>query len=459
MLILQAGGIIKGHSADFKLADRGRIGANACQLNSYVHRHHSEPLLNRPAGKVPHMTSAVLRVVIVVSLAHAMVHVFEQSVASVEQIVADEYQVGTDRSGLLGTAFRLPFGLLALVAGYWADRLGTRRMLILFLIGCAGASLAMLPVRSLPGIHVNLLVMGCFASIYHPAGLALIANRVSPEKRGLALGIHGVLGSTGIAGAPFIAAVVFGFGTVSWRQYYGLLAIPAVLIAGLIAALIRDRRRLPPQTAADLRFNTDRMQWRPYLLVVCAGGLSGVVYGGFLHFLPRYLDSAGVLAGWDLSAESARNYLSAGALACGAVGQFTAGWFARPERLERMTLGILVVSVPLLTGMAFASGSMRFVLVCAFAVVHFMNQPVINSLLPQFVPTSRASTGFGFSNMVGFSCSAAGPAIAGLMTSDQTRYLLLAAVGLGAVVIAFPLLFRDREAVPKRSPATEDADS
>ncbi len=386
------------------------------------------------------MNRSLLRVVLVVSCAHAMVHVFEQSVASVEQIVGQEFSVGTAQSGLLGTAFRLPFGLLALFAGYWADRLGARRMLIVFLVGCALSACAMLPLRQLSWIQCNLLVMGCFASIYHPAGLALISRAVPAEQRGMALGVHGVLGSIGIAGAPFIAALAFSVGGFAWRQYYALLAVPAGVIAVLVFVVVRERPP-PPRTSGGAHpEEPTSVAWRSYLRVVMAGGLSGVVYGGFLHFLPRYLDSAGVLASSGLAAESARNYLTAGALLCGAVGQFTAGWFARPSRLEAMMLGILLVSVPLLLGMSLADGGMRLLAASAFALVHFMNQPVINSLLPQYVPLARRSAGFGFSNLVGFGCSAAGPALTGLMHTDRQRYVLLAGVAAAAACVAWPLL-------------------
>ena len=82
------------------------------------------------------MSSATLRLVLLVSCCHALVHVYEHSLASVEQlVVADEaFDVPAERqekvSGVLGNWLRLPFGLCALLAGWLADRFGAKRLLL-----------------------------------------------------------------------------------------------------------------------------------------------------------------------------------------------------------------------------------------------------------------------------------------------------------------------------------------
>ena len=75
------------------------------------------------------MSRAVLLLVLLVSTAHALVHVFELSLPSVEQDLSQEYRPGDEAaqkqlSGRMAGAWRLPFGLGALVAGLLVDRLG-----------------------------------------------------------------------------------------------------------------------------------------------------------------------------------------------------------------------------------------------------------------------------------------------------------------------------------------------
>ena len=63
------------------------------------------------------MNSQTFRLVLLVSFAHAMVHMFEHALPAVELMIAEDLEVTKTQTGVLGTAWRLPFGLGAL----WLD--------------------------------------------------------------------------------------------------------------------------------------------------------------------------------------------------------------------------------------------------------------------------------------------------------------------------------------------------
>ena len=121
---------------------------------------------------------------------------------------------GVSLEELLPVAFPgyLLFGVLAPLAGLAADRWGEGRLLTLCLLligaGLLGAGLAPSPLL----LGVGLAVVGAGASIYHPAGLALISQGV--RARGRALGSNGVWGNLGIAGAPLCAGALALLGCV-----------------------------------------------------------------------------------------------------------------------------------------------------------------------------------------------------------------------------------------------------
>ena len=103
---------------------------------------------------------------------------------------------------------------------------------------------------------------------------------------------------------------------------------------------------------------------------------------------------------------------------------------------------------PPLIWMAFAEGPSRFVAACVLAVIHFMNQPVYNSLIAQHIPASRRSLGYGFSNMMCFGIGAFGPYFAGQFMGDTAVYGGLAAVATAAGLFAtYSLIVRDRQSV------------
>lgn len=389
------------------------------------------------------MNSQTFRLVLLVSFAHAMVHMFEHALPAVELMIAEDLEVTKTQTGVLGTAWRLPFGLGALLAGWLTDRFGSKRMLMIYLCGCMATAFGVWWAPSWSWLFVMMLAMGSFASIYHPAGLSLLSRETTPESRGKALGWHGIFGSLGIALAPFLASIVFSTGVVGWREYYLVLIPPAFLITILLLKLrvTSEAPRVSNLSNPEHRTiePTNRsIPWSRFLLLVAAGALSGFVYASFLHFLPRYLDETG-LRPENWSADSFRNALATITLLCAAVGQGIAGRIADPSRLHRQLTAIYLLNVPPLVWMAFAEGPSRLLATCLLALIHFMNQPIYNSLIAEIIPDSRRSTGYGFSNLICFGIGAFGPGLTGLILSDQIMYLTLAIVAAVSGVISFTI--------------------
>ena len=378
------------------------------------------------------MNSQTFRLVLLVSFAHAMVHMFEHALPAVELMIAEDLEVTKTQTGLLGTAWRLPFGLGALLAGWLTDRYGSKKMLLVYLLGCMATAFGVWWAPSWLWLFVMMLAMGTFASIYHPAGLSLLSRETTPETRGKALGWHGIFGSLGIALAPFLASVVFSTGSVDWREYYLVLIPPALLITILLLKLhvTSEPEKTSHNSQIDapvVKESSSPIPWNRFLFLVSAGALSGFVYASFLHFLPRYLDDTG-LRPENWSAESFRNSLATITLLCAAVGQGIAGRIADPSRLHRQLTIIYLLNVPPLIWMAFAEGPSRLLATCLLALIHFMNQPIYNSLIAEIIPDSRRSTGYGFSNLVCFGIGAFGPGLTGLILNDRAMYLTLAAI-------------------------------
>ena len=153
----------------------------------------------------------LLRVILLVSCAHALVHLYELSLPSVEQDIALEFygqdtQLGKRHIGEMANLWRLAFGFGALLAGWLIDRVGPRRMLAVYLLGCGITCFTAALSWNTGALYVSMFLMGSFGSIYHPAGLTLISQKVPDESRTWALGIHGIFGSIGIGVAPLLAA-------------------------------------------------------------------------------------------------------------------------------------------------------------------------------------------------------------------------------------------------------------
>lgn len=386
------------------------------------------------------MTRATLRLVLLVSCAHALVHVYELSFPSVEQLIARDFRVGMETTGALGNVWRFPFGLGAFAAGWLVDRFGSKRLLVIYLSGCAVTSLLAAWSFDLAMLFATMFLMGTFASIYHPAGLAMISHETTPETHTRALGIHGIFGSVGIAGAPFLAAVALWLGA-TWRQYYLFLALPGGVLALVLLFFLKDhhQERMRAAAASGERLNTaDDGNRAAFLLLITVGAMAGFIYAGLMNFLPRYLDSAR-LGSAAMPRETLGNLLTAGVLLVGVIGQYTAGRIARPTTLEPLLTAILFGMAPFLFWMSVAEGPSRVVAAGLFALIHFMHQPIYNALVARYVSSARRSLGYGISNTMSFGVGSFGASFAGYAQTSLRTYASLAVVAIVASLLSLVL--------------------
>lgn len=392
---------------------------------------------------------AVFRLVLLVSCAHALVHSYELALPSIEQKVTadftDDSQEGKALSGRLSNWWRLLWGVGAPLAGLLVDRIGGRKMLAVYLLGCAAMCLLTTFSSSLTTLYAAMIGMGAFASIYHPAGLALISHETTIDNRPRAMGLHGILGSAGITLAPLLAALVLwlGFG---WREYYVWLAVPGLLL-GLYFATHSGQRKGDQQKAAapvPAPESRDQGQWASFVALTTLAFLQGFVYSAVMSFITRYLSAwhPTWASGFD---DALDRFATAGVLVIGCAGQFAAGRFARHKLLERQLTAVTFANSPLLLLMAFAPNNLRVPVAGLFALVHFMNQPLYNSLVATYTPRRSRSLCYGLSFAAAFGLGGFGSRFAGNSQDEQLIYCVLAGASAVAGCVGVVLCFMNRD--------------
>ncbi len=411
--------------------------------------------MSRPAS----LSGPVLRLILLIACAHAMVHVYELSLPSVEQNIAGEYYenapiAGKQFTGILSTCWRLMWGLGALVAGWIVDRYGGRLMLAVYLLGCGTLCASVLGLYSITDITVVMLLLGGFASIYHPAGLALISHETDSRTLPRALGLHGIFGSLGIGATPLAVALVSQF-SGNWRTWYAVVAVPSFLLAAIFVWQARSHSKNKGQRPPVSEYDEDsQAAWREFWTLVLVAILQGFIYSAIMSFLPRYLSTtfqtdANTLVASTPANDTATqittgNMLASIVLLTGCLGQYLAGWFARPEKLERQLTLILFGNAPFLLCMALAESWFRPVAAGLFALVHFMLQPVANSLIAKYTPSERRSLCYGISFGLSLGLGSFGAWFAGYALNDRTVYGTLALVSLLAGIGGLVLMWFSR---------------
>jgi MFS family permease len=125
------------------------------------------------------------------------------------------------------------FGILALPAGWLADRWSRQGMIAVFFIGIGIASVATSLATTPVEMAIGLFVVGAFAAIYHPVGLALVVQKFA--KTGTAIGINGVFGNLGVGSAALITGYFIDNG--GWRAAFIVPGILSLLIGLAYTAL------------------------------------------------------------------------------------------------------------------------------------------------------------------------------------------------------------------------------
>ena len=89
-------------------------------------------------------------------------------------------------------------------------------MLAIFFVGIGASAILTGFARNPFELAVGLTLIGLFASIYHPVGIAMLVE--GREKVGKLLGVNGVAGNLGLAAAAIVAASLSE--AVSWRAAF-----------------------------------------------------------------------------------------------------------------------------------------------------------------------------------------------------------------------------------------------
>src|SRR5262249_13834382 len=182
--------------------------------------------------------SAERAIILVTSLAHYLCHLGEMMFPCVLAPVLEEFGLAPHQATLLALLGYILLGAGALPAGACADAWEPRKLLAIYFVAMAASAAAVALAPGLGLLFVALTALGLAASIYHPAGLAMLS--LGTTRRSRAMGINGVAGNLGIASAPLVAWMsVHELG--DWRWAYGIVAGLCLVGGAIILSALSPR--------------------------------------------------------------------------------------------------------------------------------------------------------------------------------------------------------------------------
>jgi MFS family permease len=139
--------------------------------------------------------------------------------------------------GVLFGVQSLVFALAMAPLGRLADKLGKRKFLIaglvLVMLSAGGVALA----RSYSMLLLCVVVYALGSSMFEPAGVATLSDRMPPERQGTALGIYALLEDVGWAIGPALGGVLWGMSGP--RAPFMMSSLAAAIGVGLSLWVIR----------------------------------------------------------------------------------------------------------------------------------------------------------------------------------------------------------------------------
>jgi MFS family permease len=185
------------------------------------------------------------------------------------------------------------FGLFSLPAGWLADRWSRDGMMVVFFIGIGLASIAASFATTPLQISIGLLVIGIFAAIYHPVGLAIVTMRW--RNTGIRLAMNGVWGNLGVASAALITGYLIDNG--GWRLAFLLPGFLSIALGVLYALMRRDSimqdHKAPKPTAARTakpEAHLRHMLLRVSAIVFLTTAVSSIIFQSTTFALPKMFD-------------------------------------------------------------------------------------------------------------------------------------------------------------------------
>jgi MFS family permease len=392
-------------------------------MDQAIPKHAAAAAMTMPGGLVPFL-----------NLGHALTHlimlIFPTAVLALGPAWGISY--GALMPASLGGL--IAYGAGSLPSGWLGDRWSRRSMMVVFFLGIGIGSILCGLARTPLEIGIALGVVGLFASIYHPVGLSLLV--VDPARLGRTLGLNGVFGNLGIAGAAMVTGLISD--ALGWRWAFiapGLLsALAGIAFLILIPAL--------PKAGAKALGTAQSSGVQSFTLIVAAALLlfiicDSLVFNATTMAMPKVAETE--LAGW-LQGPGAVGTIVSIVFAIAALAQLWIGHLIDRMPLGRIFLPLAAAQIIALLLAGSAHGPWFIAPALATMFIVFGLIPIGDALIARAVSDAWRSRAYAISYVVAFGIGpAAVPLIAALY--DGARgfpylFSVLAAIAGGTLLAA-----------------------
>jgi MFS family permease len=346
------------------------------------------------------------------------------------------------------------FGAGSLPAGWLGDRWSRTGMMVVFFLGIGASTLLTGFARTPMELAIGLTAIGLFASIYHPVGIAMVAEHSG--RLGWSLAVNGVAGNVGVALAGITAAGLTALW--GWRAAF---VVPGALTVAIGLSYVWWLSRLRG-TPAHRRTGTAQPhvavsapdQRRIFIILVVATLFGGIVFHVLTIGLPGLLDQR-------LEALAPQAWMVGGfvtlVFGVAALAQLVVGWLIDRYPLRRVFVAIAAAQIPLLILAAGASEVGMLLVITAVMLLVFGEIPIHDALVARYAAPAWRSRIYAVKYLLSLGVSATAVPMIALTSQGYggfTGLLFVLAAAAGVVTLGAVLLPPiGRPVAPQAEPA------
>ena len=377
---------------------------------------------------------------------HSFSHIFMLLYPTVVLALEKEFHQSYGQLLVLMTLGNVLFGVAALPAGWLGDRWSTLGMMVVYFFGLGAAAIFTGFMSTTSGLVIGLALIGLFASIYHPVGMAWLVKNA--ENKGKALGFNGVFGSLGVASAALIAGVLTDW--ISWRAAFIVPGVIALVVGIALAYCVR--RGLVVESFSDvapqIKPPANDMK-RVFIVLSFTMILNGLIYQSVSSALPKILAEG--VPHWSGGSTSGAGTLVSIVYLFAMGASLIGGYLSDRYSVKHVYMIATLLQAPLY---ALAASLMHAPLLFTVILATMLNTiavPTENVLLTRYTPDRWRATAFGAKFVLALGLGAMGVPLVAYI-HDHTGnfyafYMLLAliAVLITAIAIWLPASKKCRE--------------
>ena len=297
-------------------------------------------------------------------------------------------------------------------------------------------------------IALGLTLVGMFAAIYHPVGIAMLV--ASPEKMGQALGWNGLWGNLGLAAAALVAGALMDF--FGWRAAFFVPGVASILAGVAFLLLVPDPGPVQKKSKTIGLHLDARTMARIFAILVIATACGGVIFNSTTVAMPKVFD--------ERLRDLTQTNFGIGALVAfvysvAAFAQVVVGTLIDRFEMRRLMITMALAQIPLLVLAANSQGWMMLVAAILMMLAVFGQIPLNDAIVGKYCADEYRSRVYAVRYVITFCVAAVAVPLISLLhgSAGGFRNVFLVLACLAVAILAAALFFPSRRALRREAVA------